>query len=166
MDTRTCLQELHAAVAAIAPRALLGLGPEAGAAFAEHAAAHPECAVTALEAGDWLGAADRLGSFDLVFVRGVLEHLPKGEAVTLLGQLRDRHTRRLYALVPMGGGWPGHISVWEQNDLIALGMERAGICAESPLPLHLYKFDLHTYKTTPDWFNSKYWAHPELWDKF
>lgn len=113
----------------------------------------------------WLREAGRLGGFDLVFVRGVLEHLPKGEAVTLLGRLRDRHTRRLYALVPMGADWPGHASVWEQNDLIALGMERAGVCGESGQPLHLYKFDIHTYKTTPDWFNSKYWAHPELWDK-
>ncbi|WP_404840873.1 DUF6231 family protein [Alkalilimnicola ehrlichii] len=23
-----------------------------------------------------------------------------------------------------------------------------------------------TYKTTPDWLNSRNWAHPELFDKF
>lgn len=165
MASDNCLQDLRAAVEAIAPRALLALGPEAGPPLQTYVAAHAECVLTTVDAGDWLREVGGLGSFDLAFVRGVLEHLPKRDGMTLLGQLRDMHARRLYALVPLGEGWPGHASAWEQNDLIALGMVQVAVCADSPLPLHLYKFDIHTYKTTPDWFNSKYWAHPELWDK-
>jgi hypothetical protein len=160
-----CLEALNAAIEACAPRTLLALGPGAAQPCADYAAAHAECVLTALEQGDWLGDVGRLGRFDLAFVRGVVEQLPKREAVTLLGQLRDQHMPRLYVLVPMGEGWAGHAGVWEQNDLIALGMELAGVCTESERPLHLYRFDIHSYKTTPEWFNSKYWAHPELWDK-
>ncbi|MGD8939893.1 MAG: DUF6231 family protein [Gammaproteobacteria bacterium] len=31
--------------------------------------------------------------------------------------------------------------------------------------MHVYAFDIASYKTTPDWLNNKYWANPELWDK-
>lgn len=30
----------------------------------------------------------------------------------------------------------------------------------------IYQFNLFDYKHLPDWFNSKFWANPELWDKF
>ncbi|ODU39658.1 MAG: hypothetical protein ABS92_13305 [Thiobacillus sp. SCN 63-374] len=28
---------------------------------------------------------------------------------------------------------------------------------------HIHYYDLDTYKTVPDWLNSRYWAHPERW---
>ena len=30
----------------------------------------------------------------------------------------------------------------------------------------LWQFNILTYKLVPDWFNSKFWANPENWDKF
>ena len=30
--------------------------------------------------------------------------------------------------------------------------------------LRIYDYDLATYKTVPDWLNSRYWAHPEHWE--
>lgn len=158
----TCRDALTAALEVLKPQTVLALGAPACAVLDDGAARY---ALTGLRQGPWLGEVDRLGSFDLVFVAGVVEHLPKAEAITLLGRLRDLHTRRLLLLVPLGNDRAGHASVWEQNDLIALGMEQVGACAEADTALHLYQFDLLTYKRTPDWFNSKYWAHPELWDK-
>ncbi|WP_168419052.1 MULTISPECIES: DUF6231 family protein [Acinetobacter] len=32
--------------------------------------------------------------------------------------------------------------------------------------LTLWQFNILTYKHVPDWFNSKFWANPENWDKF
>lgn len=32
--------------------------------------------------------------------------------------------------------------------------------------LYLWQFNILTYKHVPDWFNSKFWANPENWDKF
>lgn len=159
-----CPDALSAAIEAAKPRTVLVLGAQARAVL-DPLSTQTGCEVTAVEEGPWLSKVDRLGAFDLVFVAGVVEHMARAEAVTLLGRLRDLHTRRLYLLVPMGQSWPGHASFWEQNDLIALGMEQVSACGEGELPLYLYKFDLHTYKPVPEWFNSKYWAHPELWDK-
>lgn len=30
----------------------------------------------------------------------------------------------------------------------------------------LWQFNILTYKHVPDWFNAKFWANPENWDKF
>ena len=32
--------------------------------------------------------------------------------------------------------------------------------------LALWQFNILTYKHVPDWFNSKFWANPENWNKF
>ncbi|MDQ1315180.1 MAG: hypothetical protein QG662_1289 [Pseudomonadota bacterium] len=29
--------------------------------------------------------------------------------------------------------------------------------------VRVYHYDLDTYKTVPDWLNSRHWAHPERW---
>jgi hypothetical protein len=29
--------------------------------------------------------------------------------------------------------------------------------------MHVFHYDLDTYKTVPDWLNARYWAHPERW---
>ncbi len=47
------------------------------------------------------------------------------------------------------------------NDFLKLGMQRWHGPDESGTGV--YGFDLHTYKTVPDWLNAKYWAHPERW---
>lgn len=147
------------------PRTLMAIGPQAGEVFSGYIAATPGCAVTDFKSGDWLAQIEAVGRFDFVFVSGVLEYLSRREAGILLASLRDIHAQQFYALVPIGKAWLNHKSFWEYNDLIGFGMERVNIYAQNGLPLALLKFDLRTYKATPEWFNSKYWARPELWDK-
>lgn len=148
------------------PRTLLAIGPQADEVFADYVRANPCSALTHLAAGDWLDQVSAAGRVDFVFIAGVLEYLPKQSATTLLARLRDVHAKQLYALAPIGKAWLKHTSFWEYNDLLGLGMERVDVYAKNGLPLALLKFDLRTYKTTPEWLNSKYWARPELWDKY
>lgn len=157
--------ELAKAFAELAPCSLLAIGPHAMDAFTGYQTTNPKCHLSHIATGDWLAQVDACGQFDLVFLSGVLEHLSKPQASMLLARLRDMHTKRLYALVPLGKAWIHHASHWEQNDLIAYGMELVNIYAEHGRPMGLFKFDLYTYKATPEWLNSKYWAHPEMWDK-
>ena len=30
--------------------------------------------------------------------------------------------------------------------------------------MHIYYYDLDTYKTVPDWLNARHWANPERWE--
>lgn len=148
------------------PRTLLAIGPQAAEVFTDYVRANPGSALTHLAADDWLDQVSTADRFDFVFISGVLEYLPKRNASMLLARLRDVHARQLYALAPIGKAWLNHTSFWEYNDLLGLGMERVNVYAKNGLPLALLKFDLRTYKTTPEWLNSKYWARPELWDKY
>ncbi len=148
------------------PRTVLAIGPQADEVFTDFVAANPSSVLTHLAAGDWLAQVEAAGCFDFVFITGVLEYLPKRDASMLLASLRDVHAKQLYVLAPIGKAWLNHASFWEYNDLIGLGMERVNVYAKNGLPLALLKFDLRTYKATPEWLNSKYWARPELWDKY
>lgn len=110
---------------------------------------------------------DKLGPriFDAAIVVCALEALPKAQASTILGRLRDVHARRLMLVVRIGDRWPGLVSHWERNDLFAHGLRCIGRYGETDAPIHLYRFDLYDYKSVPDWLNAKNWAHPDLWDK-
>lgn len=159
------LAEILLALQEAKPRTLLAIGPHANEVFAEYAKANPGLSVTHWAAGDWLEQVNSAERFDFVFISGALEFLPKRDASMLLASLRDVHAKQMYVLAPIGKAWLNHTSFWEFSDLISFGMERVEVYAKNGLPLALLKFDLRTYKTTPEWLNSKYWARPELWDK-
>lgn len=95
------------------------------------------------------------GRWDLaVLGPDVVELLARPHAERLVAALRDLHARRLVLVppAPLPAGW-------DAPACIALGLtpEAGG---------RLWRFDLYDYKETPDWLNPRYWAHPELWDKF
>ena len=159
------LADIAAALHDALPHTLLAIGPQSAEAFDDYIRENPDSAFKHLAAGDWLAQIEAAGRFDFVFLSGVLEHLTKREAGMLLASLRDVHAVQLFALVSIGKAWLNHQSFWENNDLIGFGMERVNVYAKNGLPLALLKFDLRTYKSTPEWLNSKYWARPELWNK-
>ncbi|MCL6554814.1 MAG: DUF6231 family protein [Burkholderiales bacterium] len=144
--------DVAALLSACRPRTLLLLG------IAEGVRPPADCVVTHCPAGEVGGALDGAARFDVVFVRGVLEALNKVEGLRLLCRLRDFHTSRLYVWV--------RLDAWEENDLFGLGMERLAVWQEEGQAHALFRFDIATYKPAPEWFNAKYWAHPELWDKY
>ena len=96
-----------------------------------------------------LVAAHEMADLALAFIEAELE---REIALALLGNLKQRAPALLIAARenrPLAF-----------NDFLAFGMQRLAEADDGHL---LYLFDLHTYKPAPDWLNSKYWAHPELW---
>jgi len=104
--------------------------------------------VSASEAG-LLVAADEMADLALAFIEVELE---RETALALLGRLKQRAPALLVAA--------RESQPLAFNDFLAFGMQRLAEAGDGHL---LYLFDLHTYKPAPDWLNSKYWAHPELW---
>jgi hypothetical protein len=140
-------------IAALRPATALALGPRAAGPFAGF-----EGRLILRADPPWLTDADAAARFDLVWVDGVLEQESKDAGLRLLCRLRDFHTARLYVRALLGD--------WQENDFFALGMERLATTPTQAGTLVLFGFDLLTYKKAPEWFNAKYWAHPELWDKY
>lgn len=155
--------DLLALVERLRPSRLLCIGPEAPI-LAPYAEAAPERGLISITEEDPTHALSGSGRFDFAYLSRTLEFMDKPRARALLSRLRDLHARYLALLVPIGARG-GQRSTWASADLLALGMVRQGSYREPAGVLHLYTFDLATYKVTPDWFNPKHWAHPERWDK-
>ena len=153
------------------PNSVLSIGREVGAALKTFVSRHPHRRVLQIDLASKhvsavLELLDCIGIFDFGIAANTIEFLEKHVAIHVLARLRDLHTKKLLIVAPIGEQWKNHCSYWEETDLVALGfIVKAKIMVEQK-PVHIYTFDIASYKTTPDWLNNKYWANPELWDKY
>jgi len=104
--------------------------------------------------------------YDMGIVTETIEHMDKSEAILLLSRLRDLYTARFCAAVRVGEEWPDVTSTWTRNELLGIGMMLVNSYTDDGRRIHLYKYDIATYKPTPGWLNPDDWANPELWDKY
>lgn len=158
----TDLQEL---IASVKPEnILLGGGANEYSDLVLEAAG--KCELKPIEVSELCTAIDTLPVFDVILLADVLENLAKAEAEALIGRLRDLHSRHLFLFIRVGEDWPDVQSQWHRNDLLAHGFSLFRRYETDGLEYHLYRFELESYKATPEWLNSQYWANPELFDKY
>lgn len=119
-----------------------------------------------IEAGRLCESINELPVFDVILLADVLEKLGKQDAEVLIGRLRDLHSRHLYVFIRIGEDWEDLKSYWQRTDLLAHGFTLYQRYTDNNHEYDLCRFDLESYKQTPDWLNSDYWANPELWGKY
>ena len=159
-----CLHtELARLLEALKPRSVLCVGKPAVSLLAHATTRYTATSVSTLALDEIPGRLDQLPHYDLAYVHGALERLPRSAAGMLLARLRDISARRLLVHVEIGAERSEHISDWENNELLAFGLIKAGEYQTSQCRAHFYQFNIFDYKLTPDWFNPKDWAHPHLW---
>lgn len=74
----------------------------------------------------------------------------------ILVRLRDLFARKMIVLAD---------SKFE-NQLRALGFTQLSQTQQNQQLLSIWQFNILTYKHVPDWFNSKFWANPDNWNKY
>jgi hypothetical protein len=148
------------------PTSLLAVGPAGEDFFGDYLRDCADCVFAQLAAEQALDSLAERGRYDLGLISHTLEHLPKDQASQLIARLRDVHCRRLLVVVPIGDRWQQHRSRWYATDLLGFGFVRVSDYQTNDKPVQVYAFDIDTYKTVPDWLNSRYWANPELFDKY
>lgn len=79
--------------------------------------------------------------------------------IRLLGCLRDRTVANLFHLVLNSTLKPE----WSMGESLAMGFIRRDFIKSDAMNGDLYEFKISSYKTNPDWLNSRDWAHPDLW---
>lgn len=121
---------------------------------------HPDCQISST-ANVPLSDALRNQRYDLAIVADQLEHLDKRTATELLAGLRNLSASRIAVLVDID-----RADGWQENDFYALALQRHARFSQEGQSLTLYAYDLAEYKSVPDWLNSKYWANPEMFDKY
>lgn len=112
-----------------------------------------------------LAQLDHLPVYDVIVIIGLIEQFDEKTANIVIGRLRDLHSRHLF-LLARTGDWPDQASHWQRNDLLAHGFTLLQHYDDGAGHWHLCRYELDTYKATPDWLNSKYWANPELFGKY
>ncbi|WP_407304359.1 DUF6231 family protein [Acinetobacter sp.] len=74
----------------------------------------------------------------------------------LLVKLRDLMAKRIVVVSQLQ----------DEKLLRALGFTQLIDKTQHDRNFALWQFNILTYKHIPDWFNSKFWANPENWNKF
>ena len=74
----------------------------------------------------------------------------------LLVKLRDLLAKRIVVVCRLQ----------DEQLLRSLGFTQILERSNAAQNLALWQFNILNYKHVPDWFNSKFWANPENWDKF
>jgi hypothetical protein len=84
------------------------------------------------------------------------EYIDDNHKSQCLVKMRDLFSKRLIV-----------ISRFQDEKLLrALGLTQLIDKTTYDADFALWQFNILTYKHVPDWFNSKFWANPENWNKF
>lgn len=161
-----CLQDLTTVLWQLQPQRTLIVAPDAVSIRTCLANEEQGSDVECLEPGALTTTVGQLPMYDVVVLVGVIEQVDKQAGERLIASLRDLHARHLFILVPIGSQWSGQTSHWRQSDLLALGLSVHKTYQVQHGMLQWYRFELDSYKATPDWLNSKHWANPELFGKY
>lgn len=153
-------EKIPALVARAQPQRVLAVGPLAQALLSPELPPGTEL-TTLPSAGAETMVADR-GHQDMAVVAGDLQALGATGAARLLAQLRDLYAGWVIVVTEQATPPPG----LSRRELVGLGFSLLGEATYHGQSVWVYEFDMATYKTTPDWLNSRYWANPELWDKY
>ena len=148
----------------LAPRSVLCVGEPVEQLLTTMSGAFDEVSLSNLPLSEIPEKLNKLPVYDLAYVQGAIERLPRAAGGMLLARLRDVSSRHLIVHVEIGTGWPDHTSDWTSTDLLAFGLTLVDARMAAELRTHLYQYNIADYKLIPDWFNSDRWAHPHLWE--
>ncbi|ANF81709.1 hypothetical protein A3K93_05600 [Acinetobacter sp. NCu2D-2] len=85
-----------------------------------------------------------------------MQTLSAQQVSQILVKLRDLFAKRLLVVSRLQ----------DEKLLRSLGLTQLIDKTTHDADFALWQFNILTYKHVPDWFNSKFWANPENWDKF
>ncbi|KOR15302.1 MULTISPECIES: DUF6231 family protein [Acinetobacter] len=92
----------------------------------------------------------------VVFDTAEMQKISETEKAQVLVRLRDLMAKRIVV-----------VSKRQDEKLLrSLGFTQLIDKTLHDADFALWQFNILTYKHVPDWFNSKFWANPENWDKF
>ncbi len=99
------------------------------------------------------------GQYDLVLFNNILSKINDEKAKQLIALMRDQHSKQLLML-------QSETSNWKTSDFVQMGMRQIVKFDSVTKTPDIWYFSLQTYKQVPAWLNNRFWANPELFDKY
>ena len=152
-------QALAALLEHYAPEQLLHVGHSDQPALDAFIRSHPASTLARAETAP-LPSDIAQRRYDLAVIADCLEHLPRHNALQLLGGIRNLNASRMAVLVDLAA------CDWQLTDFYALGLQVSEQFRRDGQTLTLFTYDLLEYKQVPDWLNARFWANPELFGKY
>lgn len=108
---------------------------------------------------------------EMAIVAGISNSLPKTKALAVVGSIRNVIATKIAAYEQQESE-AGADSSLSCSDWYSLGFKK--LATFPPISdneswagyQHAFGYDLNNYNHKRDWNNSKYWANPEMWDKY
>lgn len=138
------------------------------------------CDITTINVSTTLTHPAYAKRYDLAIVGETIETNEKIKSEHIFSKLRDLCTPKIIVLGDLtnsnwsknelfGFGFIQHAAYKTSNSQYALQQQedlQSKLEKNQPKELGLYHYNIDSYKKTPEWFNPKNWANPELWNKF
>ena len=124
------------------------------------------CKLTHIHCKELATLEQSITQYDVGIVVNLFENIGKQQGKQILSKLRDVLTKQYCVCLPVS-----HASTkesWQLNDLFSFALERVATyqAIDCEIEYGLFKYNINTYKKTPNWLNSDNWANPNLWDKY
>lgn len=101
----------------------------------------------------------QISPVDLAVISHLTETLDKTAGQQWLGAIRNQFAPHILIISNPG---MAQINDWQLTDYLAMGFTHI---AGSDDGLQVYRYAIESYQPKRDWLNSRFWAHPELYDK-
>jgi len=161
--------DIETLLTASQPRSILAVGPAAVDPLQEYLKQREflkePCHVTEVR-DPAQGLPAEIGRHDAGVIVGALEKIPKVAGLQLLARMRDLLTKQFCVVVSISEQSDAQEGNWQPNEFLGLGLSVVNQYDFEQGPFLVLKYDIATYKKTPDWLNANNWANPELWDKY
>jgi len=119
------------------------------------------CNIKYISTADIDSVKEESSRYDLGLLLGALDNLDKNNGNQLLAHFRDVVCSQYCLLIDHT------ISPWQTIDLFAFALSKVNQYENADSgDLGLYKYNIDSYKRTPDWLNPDNWANPEMWNKY
>ena len=89
----------------------------------------------------------------------------KPDASAIIAALRDVYAQKTWVVAREATSATSGRLEWARDELTALGLSASAAALDDEGVIKLYAFDVASYKRTPEWLNSRGWAHPQMWNK-
>ncbi|MFK8067923.1 MAG: DUF6231 family protein [Gammaproteobacteria bacterium] len=105
------------------------------------------------------GQFPKLKLFDFVLIKDLFEKMDEQKAESIIAQMRDVYARELLLII-------SESCFRHASDLISLGLGKVAEFEQKGQLHQTWYFAIESYKRVPDWLNNRYWANPELYEKY
>ena len=102
--------------------------------------------------------------FDLAIAIDWFEHLHKTTGEQHLARLRDVLCPQYCVCLPLTKDLAKN--QWQLTDLFSFALSKVADYNIDDKQLALFKYNIDSYKKTPDWLNADNWANPQMWGKY